>query len=114
MEIAGRSLAFSGDLSGHKGTLPGLAEAVDLLVIHNAVPEDAGPAALNLHLPPSAIGRIAAESGARHLVLSHRMNRSLGREEETLMQIRERYAGPVSFAEDLSCFSAIAATPEGG
>jgi ribonuclease BN (tRNA processing enzyme) len=113
VEIAGRSVVVSGDLSGRNDSLPGLASAADLLVIHNAVPEGAEPAALNLHVPPSAIGQIAAESLVRQLVLSHRMNRSLGREEETLKLIREHYAGPVSFAEDLACFAAAPASATG-
>jgi ribonuclease BN (tRNA processing enzyme) len=60
--------------------------------------------ARSLHMPPSAIGRIAAEEKVRQLVLSHRMNRSLGREEETLALIRKSYDGPVHFADDLQCF----------
>lgn len=108
--VAGTVLVFSGDMSGRNETLPGLAKDADLLVAHNAVPEDAGPQALALHMPPSVIGRIASEAGVRRLVLSHRMNRSLGREEETLALIREFYQGPVDFAEDLQCF-AIQAAP---
>jgi hypothetical protein len=37
-------------------------------------------------------------------VLSHRMLRSLGHEEETLSIIARSYAGPVTFANDLDCF----------
>jgi hypothetical protein len=32
------------------------------------------------------------------------MLRTLGKEEETLAAIRKEYAGPVTFADDLSCF----------
>jgi hypothetical protein len=37
--------------------------------------------------------------------LSHRMLRTLGKEEQTLAEIKKRYAGPVTFANDLDCFA---------
>jgi len=104
VEVADAVVAFSGDMSGRNGTLPALAREADILVAHNAIPEQAGAAARDLHMPPSVIGRIASEASVRQLVLSHRMNRSLGNEEETLARIREYYEGPVHFAEDLQCF----------
>ena len=105
VELSGKSLVFSGDMSGRNNTLAGLAAGADLLVAHNAIPENAGQSARSLHMPPSEIGRIAAEAGVKSLLLSHRMNRSLGREEETLEKIRKSYKGPVAFAEDLMCVS---------
>jgi len=114
VEIGGAVLVFSGDMSGRNGTLPGLAKNADLLVAHNAVPESAGPQALALHMPPSVIGRIAGEADVRQLVLSHRMKRSLGREEETLARVRESYHGPVHFADDLQCFRAQSMSVQSG
>jgi ribonuclease BN (tRNA processing enzyme) len=99
-------VVFSGDMSGRNGTLPGLARDADILVAHHAIPEGAGATALSLHMPPSEIGRIAAEAKVRQLVLSHRMNRSLGREQESLTLIRKSYDGPAHFADDLNCFAA--------
>jgi ribonuclease BN (tRNA processing enzyme) len=58
----------------------------------------------NLHMPPSVIGRIAADAHVKRLVLSHRMLRTLGKEGQTRTEIRERYPGPVQFADDLDCF----------
>lgn len=106
VDIGGRAIAFSGDMNGDFHTLPALAAGADLLVAHNAVPEGATGAARDLHMPPSVIGSLAAESRVKWLVLSHRMLRTLGREAETRKAIRERYAGPVIFAEDGDCFSA--------
>lgn len=105
VELGGHALVFSGDLSNRRNTLAGLAAGADLLVVHNAIPEHAEEAARNLHLPPSEIGRVAAEAGVQQLVLSHFMLRTLGREEESLRQIRARYDGPVHFAGDLQCFT---------
>jgi ribonuclease BN (tRNA processing enzyme) len=104
VDIAGRSLAFSGDMNGDNHTLPKLAEGVDVLVAHHAIPQDATGVARNLHMPPSVIGEIAAEAKVTQLVLSHRMQRTLGREAESQREIRKRYAGPLVFAEDGQCF----------
>ena len=101
MDIGACSITFSGDMSGDFNTLPTLAKGTDLLVMHNAVPEDAAGVALRLHMLPSEIGQLAQASGAKRVLLSHRMKRTLGVEQETLKQIREHYQGPVAFAEDL-------------
>lgn len=105
VEVGGKNIVFSGDTNGRGGTLQQLAQNADLLVAHNAVPEGATGVARNLHMPPSVIGEIAAGAGVKQLVLSHRMLRTLGREEETLRYIQESYAGPVRFADDLDCFA---------
>jgi ribonuclease BN (tRNA processing enzyme) len=114
VEIADAVIAFSGDLSGRNGTLADLAAEADLLVAHNAIPEQAGDAARSLHMPPSVIGEIAGQAKVRQLVLSHRMNRSLGHEDETLSLIRKSYGGPVHFAEDLQCFGLAEAGSHSG
>ena len=97
-------MVFSGDTSGNGVALQQLSEDADLLVAHNAVPENANRSALNLHMPPSRIGEIADLAGVKQLVLSHRMERTLGREAETLLHIQKRYTGPVHFADDLECY----------
>jgi ribonuclease BN (tRNA processing enzyme) len=104
VKIAGRSLVFSGDMSNRYKTLAALAKHVDLLVAHHAVPEQASGIARELHMPPSVIGQIAAAAGVRQLVLSHRMNRTLGREPESTAEIRRAYRGAMLFANDLQCF----------
>lgn len=104
VDIAGRALAFSGDMNGDNRTLPKLAAGVDVLVAHHAIPQDAEGVARKLHMPPSVIGEIAAEARVKRLVLSHRMARTLGREAESKREIRKRYAGPVAFADDGQCF----------
>jgi ribonuclease BN (tRNA processing enzyme) len=104
IEIGGRVIAFSGDGDGRNGNLQRVAHAADVFIAHNAVPEGAEGAPLALHMPPSLIGQIAAQSGVKHLVLSHRMLRTLGRESETAQMIARRYAGPLDFANDLDCY----------
>lgn len=104
IEAAGKSITFSGDMSGDGGNLEKLAKDTDLLIAHNAIPENAGVVERALHMPPSVIGRIARDAQARSLVLSHRMLRTLGKEDATLAQVKKSYNGPVTFANDLSCY----------
>lgn len=104
VELGGHSIVFSGDMNNAKHTLVGLATGADLLVAHHAIPEQTNRIARNLHMPPSVIGEIAGQAKVKQLVLSHRMRRTLGREQESRRLIRLHYAGPLYFAEDLQCF----------
>ena len=101
IEAAGCVVSFTGDMSGRLGQMPKLAKGSDILVAHHAIPEGASGAAANLHMKPSYIGAMAATAGARQLVLSHLMNRTLNRQDETFRIIRKQYAGPVSFPDDI-------------
>ena len=103
VEIAKEVIVFSGDTNG-EGGLAGLASGADLFVAHNAVPEGATGVERNLHMPPSVIGQIAAGAHVKRLVLSHRMLRTLGKEDQTRTEIRKLYSGPTQFADDLDCF----------
>jgi ribonuclease BN (tRNA processing enzyme) len=104
LEVGGKLIVFSGDTNG-EGGLTQLAEKVDLFIAHNAVPEGAVGVERRLHMPPSVIGQIAGDAHVKHLVLSHRMLRTLGKEEQTRAEIKKRYSGPVEFANDLDCFA---------
>lgn len=104
VDAGDKTLVFSGDTNGDGNGLPALAAGADLFVAHNAVAEGATGVERALHMPPSVIGGIAQAAKTKHLVLSHRMLRTLGKEEETLVSIRKSYAGAVSFADDLACF----------
>jgi ribonuclease BN (tRNA processing enzyme) len=104
VELGQRVFVFSGDTNGDNGNLERLAQAADIFVAHNAVPEGTTGPARALHMPPSVIGRIAQAAGVRRLVLSHRMLRTLGVEDETRAVIARSYKGPVVFADDLDCF----------
>ena len=104
VEISGKRIVFSGDTNGEGQGLTQLAKNADLFVAHNAVPEGATGVERRLHMPPSVIGAIAADAQVRQLVLSHRMLRTLGKEDEIEAEIRHRYSGPIVFANDLDCF----------
>jgi ribonuclease BN (tRNA processing enzyme) len=104
IETRGKVIVFSGDTNGEGEGLPRLAMNADLFIAHNAVPEGATGIERRLHMPPSVIGQIAADAHVKNLVLSHRMLRTLGKEAETEAEIRKRYSGPLTFANDLDCF----------
>ncbi len=102
--IGGKSITFSGDMNNDNGTLAPLAKQSDILLAHLAIPEGTVGIAANLHMPPSVIGQIAASARVKQLVLSHRMNRTLGKEKASMIQIRNSFRGPLTFADDLQCF----------
>jgi len=104
IDIAGKSIVFSGDMNGDYQSLPRLAQHADILVAHNAVEEAASGVARNLHMPPSVIGQIAKLAQVKRLILSHRMHRTLGKEQQSLSIIRKYYKNQVQFANDLDCF----------
>jgi ribonuclease BN (tRNA processing enzyme) len=47
---------------------------------------------------------LAQQAHVKRLVLSHRMLRTLGKESQSLSEIRKNFSGPVAFANDLDCF----------
>ena len=104
VEIGGKRIVFSGDTNGEGGGLTQLASNADLFVAHNAVPEGATGVERRLHMPPSVIGEIAGNAHVKQLVLSHRMLRTLGKEQQIETEIRLHYSGPIAFANDLDCF----------
>jgi ribonuclease BN (tRNA processing enzyme) len=100
VDIGNCSISFSGDMSNQYRTFEKLAKGSDVVVMHNAVPENAGEVAKNLHMLPSEIGDVAKRAEAKKVVLSHFMKRTIGREQETLQSIRRSYPGVIIFAED--------------
>ncbi len=101
VDAYGCSISFSGDMSNRYKTLVGLAKDSDILVAHNAIPEDARGVARNLHMPPSEIGNIAKKADVKRLIISHRMQRTLGREQDTKKLIQNAFSGPIVFADDM-------------
>jgi len=102
VEIGSKSVTFSGDMNGDYHTLETLAKDSDIFVAHNAIPKDAGERAKNLHMTPFIIGEIAQKARVKSVVLSHRMIRTLGREEETIREVKRNYRAKVEFADDKS------------
>jgi ribonuclease BN (tRNA processing enzyme) len=104
VEIGGKRIVFSGDTNGEGDGLTQLALDADLFIAHNAVPEGATGVERRLHMPPSVIGTTAANAHVKRLILSHRMLRTLGKENETQAEIKKSFSGSIAFANDLDCF----------
>ena len=97
------TFVFASDQNGGDPTFAEFAQDATILVMHLVVPEDVSGAGRRLHAPPSVVGRLAAQSGAQRLVLSHFMARSLRDIDGNVALVRESYGGEVILAEDLSC-----------
>lgn len=104
VELAGCSISFSGDMSGRLMAMPDLAKNSDILVAHNAIPEDAVGVPALLHMKPSYIGKMAKQANVKKLLLTHLMKRSISIKPETLALIRKNYKGKVIFPSDLDVF----------
>ncbi len=101
IETAGCIMSFTGDMSGRLRAMPDLAKGSDLLIAHNAIPEDATGVAALLHMKPSYIGEMAAEAGVKKILLTHLMKRTVNRQDETLKLIHKAYNGLIEFPDDL-------------
>jgi ribonuclease BN (tRNA processing enzyme) len=103
-QIGGMTVVFTGDFNNQKDLLRGFAKDADALVIHHAVTEGARGEAVDLHVTPSEIGRIAAAANVRMVILGHRMTRTRGLESVSRQAIEAHYNGPLMFANDLECW----------
>lgn len=104
IKIADKTIVFSGDINNDNHTLMHIAKNAAMLIAHHAIPETATGSSRNLHMPPSVIGQIAAEANVKQLVLSHHMLRSLTQLDNSEIEIRRHYDGPMTFANDMQCF----------
>ena len=103
IRIGQHNIVFSGDQNGSSESFVDFARGTDVLVMHMPVPENISGVGRKLHAPPGIIGKIAAETGASTLVLSHFMARSLDNLEDNLNVIRSRFNGLLLSARDLDC-----------
>lgn len=94
------AITFTGDGNGEQEGLSALADRSDLLVAHLAIDEDAGRIARRLHMPPSMIGKVAAQARVGSVLLAHRMRRTDGREAGVRQEIARHYEGEVQLAQD--------------
>lgn len=104
--IKGRSIVFASDQSASSiGFERQLRDSKpDLLIAHHVIPEGDGQP-IGLHRPPSGIGGMAAGIAPRQLLLSHHMERSISRLEESLGAIARNYDGPTLIAADGTCIT---------
>lgn len=104
VEAKGLTVTFAGDFDNEGNLMQSFAKGTDALVIHHAVGEGVRGTLADEYVTPTQIGRIAAESNARMLILGHRMMRTRGIETQSEAAIRRHFANAVIFANDLECW----------
>jgi len=103
IKLCDKTIVFSGDTNG-KGFENLKLKKTDIFIAHNAISEQAGDVAKSLHMTPTQIGEIAKHINTNNLILTHRMNRALGKEPSTAQAIQKNYKHKVIFANDLNTF----------
>ena len=97
VEAAGRSLAYTGD-SAYSPQIADLGRAADVLLCEATLlePRPIGPPK---HMTAAEAGRVAAEAGARRLLLTH-LYRSDSRWQDQITKAAESaYPGPLELAQ---------------
>lgn len=111
IDAGGVRIAIPGDMNAVNPAFVELAANADLLIMHLAIPQQAGQIASRLHARPADIGRMATAMQAKLLLLSHIMQRATNDLDATLAAVREHYAGPLALASDLQCVYLANNTP---
>jgi ribonuclease BN (tRNA processing enzyme) len=95
VEAGGRSFVYSGD-TGRCPELTELASDVDVLLCEVGC-RDALDSRRLVHCTPEDAGKIAADAGVGHLLLTHLAPRLSG--DEALQRAATAYEGPVTLAQ---------------
>ena len=101
IEIDGKVIVFSGDTSAKSEALTNLSKGADILIAHHAIAQEGNKGARQLHMRPSRIAEIAKKAKVKRLLLSHRMKRTIGRENTHQKLMQKVYKGEILWAEDL-------------
>ena len=103
VRVGGKTIVFGSDQNGSDDRFVDFARDADVLVMHMVVPEGVTGPASRLHAEPSRIGGIAQAAGAKTLLLSHLMARSLRDLDANVGRVRARFDGSTIVARDLAC-----------
>ena len=106
VKTKGRVILFASDQSALSSGFDRVTRDVrpDLLIAHHVIPEGEGQP-IGLHRPPNEIGKMAAGIAPRQLLLSHHMDRSFSRLEESLAAISSNYGRKTLVASDGTCIA---------
>lgn len=101
------TIVVSADQNGSHKNFIDFAKGADILVMPAAIDENADQVSKFMHATPSVIGKIAAETKPKILVLNHFMGKSLKTKDKTVAIIQQYYHGNIYSSRDLSCFPLI-------
>jgi len=111
VDYKGHSIVYTGDTSSKGGNLIELAQDVDMLIYDTAIMDNlpAGPndaVFFSLHTTPTRMGQVAAQSGAKTLVLSHITPITDPRIDQVKDLVRAQgFAGKIKVAKDLKVYN---------
>jgi len=91
------SIVFSTDQTGTNPTFIEFARGANVLVMHLTIAAGASSA---LHASPAVVGRVAQESGAGRLIVSHIGQFDL---DPAIAELKKFYTGPLIIGADLQC-----------
>ncbi len=97
-------IILSADQNGSRKEFIDFARGADILMMPAAIDDDADEESRFLHATPTVVGKIAAATGPKMLLLDHFMGRSLRDKDHNIQIIHGFYHGPVNAGRDLSCF----------
>ncbi|MBV7265291.1 MBL fold metallo-hydrolase [Erythrobacter ani] len=105
IEAGGKSVVITGDQSAASTLFAERLAATRpaILFAHHVINGEQGQPR-GLHRTPSEIGELAGVMEPDQLVLTHNMNRSLSRIDDSRAAIGESYSGNISVAADLDCY----------
>jgi ribonuclease BN (tRNA processing enzyme) len=98
VDTRGVSIVFSSDQTGTNPNFVPFARGANVLVMHLAVA--AGTTNHLLHASPAVVGRVAQETGAGRLILSHIGLFDL---DSAVAGVKKSYTGPLTVGADLQC-----------
>jgi len=104
IESAKGTIVISADQNGSDESFIEFAQDADILVMPMAIDEDADSSSAYLHSKPSTVGKIAAKTHAKILVLNHFMGKSLRQKDKSIEIIKKYYKGPVYAGRDLASY----------
>lgn len=104
LQTKGKTIVFTSEADSGSDKLPALARGANTLVVHLSADELRHDGKLDFLKSAQNAGQIAHSTGAKRLIISRRLQATLGHEQEMLAAIQKTFHGEVHFANDLSCF----------
>jgi ribonuclease BN (tRNA processing enzyme) len=113
IRVDNRTIVLGSDQNGSDSRFSDFAANADLLVMHLSLSEHAPQPLAQIHARPATVGRVARDSKAKRLVLSHFIEApaevktrewfSLSNLDQAVADVRKHFTGPVDTAADLQC-----------
>lgn len=100
-------IVVSADQNGSNPAFIPFARNANILVMPAAITEDADKTSSFMHAKPSIVGKLAAATKPKLLVLNHFMGKSLREKNQSIAIIKAYYHGPIDASRDLSCFPVV-------